>query len=82
MVPVVDGDDVVRVVKALGVDHIATLAAADITEDIVMRLPRTKSFVEKLARTAGNVEMLIGMDTRVGCPCTWRAAGWRMTTSG
>jgi hypothetical protein len=27
MVPVVDGDDAVRVVKALGVDHIATLAA-------------------------------------------------------
>ena len=38
MVPVVDGDDVVRVVKALGVDHIATLAAADITEDIVTRI--------------------------------------------
>jgi hypothetical protein len=40
MVPVVDGDSVVRIVKALGVDHIATLAAADITEDIVMRLPQ------------------------------------------
>jgi hypothetical protein len=26
MVPVVDGNDVVRVVKALGVDHIATFA--------------------------------------------------------
>jgi hypothetical protein len=35
MVPVVDGNDVVRVVKALGVDHFATLAAADITGDIV-----------------------------------------------
>jgi hypothetical protein len=33
MVPIVDGNDVVRVVKALGIDHIATLAAADITED-------------------------------------------------
>ncbi len=30
MVPVVDGDDVVRVVKALGVDHIAALAATDV----------------------------------------------------
>ncbi len=68
MVPVVDGDDVVRVVKALGVDHIATLAAADITEDIVMRLPRTKGFVEKLARPAGNVEMLIGMDNQGWMP--------------
>ncbi len=68
MVPVVDGDDVVRVVKALGVDHIATLAAADITEDIVMRLQRTKGFVEKLARPAGNVEMLIGMDNQGWMP--------------
>ncbi len=31
MVPVIDGDDAVRVVRALGVDHIATLAAADVT---------------------------------------------------
>jgi len=68
MVPVVDGDDVVRVVKALGVDHIATLAAADITEDIVMRLPRTEGFVEKLARPAGEVEMLIGMDNQGWMP--------------
>jgi hypothetical protein len=68
MVPVVDGDNVVRVVKALGVDHIATLAAADIAEDIVMRLPRTKGFVEKLARPAGNVDMLIGMDNQGRMP--------------
>ncbi len=49
MVPVVDSDDVVRVVKSLGVDHIATLAAADITGDIVMRIPQTEGFAEKLA---------------------------------
>ncbi len=42
MVPIVDGNDAVRVVKALGVDHIATLAAADITRDIVMRIPRVE----------------------------------------
>ncbi len=47
MVPVVDGDDVVRVVIALGVDHIATLAAADITGDVVTRIPRTEGFAEK-----------------------------------
>jgi len=44
MVPVVDGDDVVRVVRALGVDHIATLAAADVTEDVVTRIPQTEGF--------------------------------------
>jgi hypothetical protein len=64
MVPVVDGNDAVRVVKALDVDYIATLAASDVTEDIVTRLPRTKGFVEKLARPAGNMEMLVGMDNQ------------------
>ncbi len=60
MVPVVDGDDVVREVKALGVDHIATLAATDITGDTVRRIPRIEGFAENLARPAGDVEMLIG----------------------
>jgi hypothetical protein len=46
MVPVVDGDNVVRVVKALGVDHISTLAAGDITGDIVTRIPQTEGFAE------------------------------------
>ncbi len=68
MVPVVDGNDVVRVVKALGIDHIATLAPSDVTEDIVPRLPRTKGFVEKLARPAGDVEMLVGMDNQGWMP--------------
>ncbi len=53
MVPVVDGSDVVRMVRALGVDHIATLAATDVTGDVVMRIPQTKGFAEKLARPAG-----------------------------
>ncbi len=68
MVPVVDSNDAVRVVKALGVDRIATLAAADVTEDIVTRLPRTKGFVEKLARPAGDLEMLNGMDNQGWMP--------------
>ena len=64
MVPVVDGDGVVRVVRALGVDHIATLAAADVTGDVVTRIPQTEGFAEKLARPTGDVEMLIGMDNQ------------------
>jgi hypothetical protein len=68
MVPVVDGNDVVRVVKGLGVDHIATLAASDVAEDIATRLPRTKGFVERLARPAGDVEMLVGMDNQGWMP--------------
>jgi hypothetical protein len=58
MVPVIDGSGVVR---ALGMDHIATLAAADVTGDVVTRIPQTEGFAEKLARPAGDVEMLIGM---------------------
>jgi hypothetical protein len=65
---VVDGDDAVRVVRALGVDHIATLAAADVTEDIVTRIPQTEGFVEKLARPARDVEMLIGMENQGWMP--------------
>jgi hypothetical protein len=68
MVPVVDGNDKVRVVKALGADHITTLAATNVTEDIVTRLPQTEGFVEKLALPAGDVEMLIGMDNQGWMP--------------
>ncbi len=68
MVPVIDGNNKVRVVKALGVDHITTLSASNVTEDIVTRLPRTEGFVEKLARPAGDVEMLVGMDNQCWMP--------------
>ncbi len=55
MVPVVDGDDKVRSMKALGVDHITTLAATDVPTDIGRRLPQAKGFEGKLARPAGDV---------------------------
>jgi hypothetical protein len=61
VVPVVDGDDKVQSVKALGVDHITNLVAMTMPTDIGRRLPQAKGFEEKLARLAGNVEMLIGM---------------------
>jgi hypothetical protein len=68
MVPVVDGDGVVRVARALGVDHIATVAAADVIGDVVTRIPQTEGFAEKPARPAGDVEMLIGMDNQGWMP--------------
>jgi hypothetical protein len=68
MVPVVDGDDKVRSVKAMGVDHIATLAATGVPTDIGKRLPQAKGFEGKLARSAGDVEMLIGMDNQGWMP--------------
>jgi hypothetical protein len=68
MVLVVNGDDKVWSVQALGVDHITTLAATDVPTDIGRRLPQTKGFEEKLARPAGDVEMLIGMDNQGWMP--------------
>ncbi len=64
MVLVVDGDDKVRSVKAMGVDRIVTLAAMDVPTDIGRRLTQAKGFKKKLARPAGDVEMLIGMDNQ------------------
>jgi hypothetical protein len=82
MVPVVDDNDKVRVVKALGVEHITTLAASNVTEDIITRLPRVKGFVEKLAKPAETWRCWSAWTTRVGCPCMWRAAGLKATTCG
>ncbi len=55
MVPVVDGDDRVQSVKAMGVDHIATLAAMDAPTNIGRRLQQAKGFEKKLAIPAGDV---------------------------
>jgi hypothetical protein len=41
------------------VDHITTLAATTMPADIERRLPQAKGFEEKLARPAGDVEMLV-----------------------
>jgi hypothetical protein len=82
MVPVIDGNDKVRVVKALGVDRITTLAASNVTEDIVTRLPRTKGFVEKLAWPAVDVEMLVGMDNQGWMPMHVESSRLRATTYG
>jgi hypothetical protein len=68
MVPVVDGDDKVRSVKAMGVNRIATLAATDAPTDIKRRLPQAKGFGKRLARPAGDVEILIGMDNQGWMP--------------
>jgi hypothetical protein len=80
MVPVVDGDDKVWSVQALGVDHITTLAATDVLTVIERRLPQAKGFEKKLAKPAGDVEMLIGKKVKGGCPGMWRAARSRGTT--
>ncbi len=56
MVPGVDGDNRVQSVKAMGVDHIAALAATDVPTDIGGRLPQAKGFKKKLTRPGGDVK--------------------------
>jgi hypothetical protein len=68
MVPVGDRDDKVQSVKAMGVDRITALAAMDAPTDIERRLPQAEGFERKLARPAGDVEMLIGMDNQGWMP--------------
>jgi hypothetical protein len=48
--------------------------------DIGRRLPQAKGFEKKLAKPAGDVEMLIGMKVKGECPGMWRAARSRGTT--
>ncbi len=43
MVPVVDGDDKVRSVKAMGVSRITTLEATGMPADIEKRFPRSEA---------------------------------------
>ncbi len=68
MVQVPDGDDKVRSVKAMGVNCLTTLVATDVPTDIERRLPQAKGFGKRLARPAGDVEMLIGMDNQGWMP--------------
>ncbi len=54
--------------KALGLDHITTLATTAVPADIRRRLPQAKGLGEKLARPAGDVEMLVVMDNQGWMP--------------
>jgi hypothetical protein len=56
MVPVIDRDNKVRSVKAMGLNRIATLAATDVPADIERRFLQTKGFGKRLARPAGDVK--------------------------
>jgi hypothetical protein len=56
------------------------LGSHDVLTDIGRRLPQAKGFEKKLAKPAGDVEMLIGMKVKGECPGMWRAARSRGTT--
>jgi hypothetical protein len=68
MVQIVDGDDRVLVIKAMGVDSITTLGATDVPADIEERFPQARGWGSKLVWPAKDVEMLIGMDNQGWIP--------------
>jgi hypothetical protein len=47
MVPIVDGDNRLRVVKAMGMDSIAALGATSVPANIEKRFPQTKDWGNK-----------------------------------
>jgi hypothetical protein len=82
MVPVIDGKDRVRVVKALswrGPYH-------DVGGLERNRGHRNETATRVLWKNSPNQQETWGCwsawTIRVGCPCTWRAAGLRATTCG
>jgi hypothetical protein len=64
MVPVVNGDDKVQVVEALGVTSIASVSASKEPEDVEKRLPQAKGWGSKLVRLAKEVDMIVGLDNQ------------------
>jgi hypothetical protein len=62
MVPVVNVDDKIQTVKAMGVARIAPLSATKFLADIEERFLQTKGRGTRLARPAKEFDLLIGMD--------------------
>ena len=68
VVPFVDGDDEIQTLKATGVARITSFGASDPPRDIERRFPLTGGWAERLARAAGEVDLLIGLDNQRWMP--------------
>jgi hypothetical protein len=68
VVPFVDGDDEVQTLKATGVARITSFGASDPPRDIEGRFPLARGWAERLARAAGEVDLLIGLDNQRWMP--------------
>ena len=64
VVPFVDGDDEIQTLKATGVARITSFGASDPPRDIERRFPLAGGWAERLARAAGEVDLLIGLDNQ------------------
>ncbi len=68
VVPFVDGNDKIQTLKATGVARITSFGASDPPHDIEGRFPLAKGWAERLARAAGEVDLLIGLDNQRWMP--------------
>jgi hypothetical protein len=68
MMPIVNVDDKVQVVEALGVISIAFVSATKEPEEVEKRFPKAKGWGSKLARPAKEVDLLVGLDNQSWMP--------------
>jgi hypothetical protein len=68
VLPFVDGNDKIQTLKATGVARITSFGASDPPHDIKGRFPLAKGWAERLARAAGGVDLLIGLDNQKWMP--------------
>jgi hypothetical protein len=68
VVPFVDGNDEIQTLRATGVARITSFGASAPPHDIEGRFPLAKEWAERLARAAGEVDLLIGLDNQRWMP--------------
>ncbi len=82
VVPFVDASDEIQTLRATGVARISSLGASAPLGDVEKRFPLAAGWAARLERPAEDADLLIGLDTRGGCPGMSAAALWKETTSG
>jgi hypothetical protein len=65
---IVDGNDEIQTLRATGVARITSFGASAPPHDIEGRFPLAKGWAERLARAAGEVDLLIGLDNQRWMP--------------
>jgi hypothetical protein len=68
MVAVINGNDEVQTVKAIGMNSTVPMSTMSVPDDIEERFPQARGLGDKLAKMAKEVELLIGMDNQGWMP--------------
>ncbi len=80
VIPFMDGKDEIQTLRATGVARITSFGASAPPHDIEGRFPLAKGWAERLARAAGEVDLLIWLDNQRWMPGTSAAASWKGIT--